>query len=137
MIKKIKHYTSEYTALRYIIAGSTSACVNLSVLYIFYRLIGLFYLTSSIIAFIVAFFVSWALHKFWTFKDHSMDGFHKQGVKYLVSSLFGLSLNTTLMYIFVSLLHIWVLLAQVVAGLMVAGFTFFISKHLIFNGVKK
>lgn len=135
MIKKI-HESKEYTMVRYVIAGTTSACVNLSVLYIFNTIVGLFYLTASIIAFIVAFFVSWGLHKFWTFKDHSLEGAHKQGIKYLASSLFGLSLNTTLMYTFVSILRFWVLPSQVLAGLMVAGFTFFISKHLVFNGAK-
>lgn len=133
MINKLK----EYTIVRYIISGTTSASVNLTVLYIFYHIVGLFYLTASIIAFIIAFFVSWALHKFWTFKDHSMDDFHKQGIKYLMSSLFGLSLNTTLMYILVSLLHIWVLVSQVFAGLLVALCTFFISKHLVFNRKNK
>ena len=131
----IKRFT-KYTLVRYVISGSTSAGVNLSVLYLFNTIIGVFYLTASIIAFIVAFFVSLVLHKFWTFKDHSLDGIHKQGAMYLMTSLFGLSLNTMLMYIFVSLLHIWVLIAQIFAGIMVAGFTFFLSKHLVFKNGK-
>lgn len=132
MIRKF----TKYTIVRYVISGTTSASVNLFVLYLFNTVIGLFYLTASIIAFCVAFFVSLGLHKFWTFKDHSLEGAHKQGAIYLLTSLFGLSLNTMLMYIFVSLLHIWVLVAQIFAGLLVASFTFFISKHIVFKNGK-
>lgn len=131
----IQRFT-KYTIVRYVISGSSSAMVNLFVLYLFNSVIGLFYLTASIIAFCVAFFVSLILHKFWTFKDHSLEGAHKQGAMYLLNSLFGLSLNTMLMYIFVSLIHIYVLLAQILAGIIVACFTFFISKHIVFKNGK-
>lgn len=133
MIRKYTEKYTQYTIVRYIISGCTSASVNLVTLYIFNSIVGLYYLTASIVAFICAFFVSLVLHKFWTFQDHSLENVHKQGIMYLMNSLFGLSLNTMFMYIFVSLLHIWVLLAQVIAGLLVASCTFFISKHFVFK----
>lgn len=124
---------TEYTIVRYVMSGGTSACVNLITLYIFKYKLGFYYLTASIIAFIVAFFVSLILHKFWTFRDNSIDNIQKQGIMYLLSSLFGLSLNTTLMYLFVSILHFWIMFSQVLAGVLVASCTFFISKHIVFK----
>ncbi len=122
-----------YTLVRYVMSGGTSALVNLATLYCFNYILGFYYLTASIIAFIVAFFVSLILHKFWTFQDMSTENIHRQTVMYLLSSLFGLSLNTTLMYFFVSILHIWIMPSQVFAGLFVASCTFFISKHIVFK----
>lgn len=123
----------EYTVVRYLMSGVTSATVNLTVLYVFKYKVGLYYLTASIIAFIVAFFVSLVLHKFWTFRDLSVNNIQKQTIMYLLSSLFGLSFNTTLMYLFVSIMHIWIMLSQILAGILVASCTFFISKHIVFK----
>lgn len=132
----MKRFT-KYMVVRYVIGGTTSACVNLSVLYITNTVIGIYYLLASIVAFCVAFFVSLLLHKFWTFRDHSTENIHKQGAKYLMSSLFGLSLNTLLMYVFVDIVHVNVLVSQVFAGLLVACCTFFISKHFVFKVSKE
>ncbi len=129
---RLKQLT-EYTIIRYVMSGVTSASVNLVTLYYFNNIIKVYYLTASIIAFTVAFFVSLILHKFWTFKDKSTDNIHKQSAMYLLSSLFGLSLNTTLVYFFVSIFHIWVMASQILSGLLVASCTFFISKHIVFK----
>jgi putative flippase GtrA len=123
----------EHIFIRYVISGGTSASVNLAVLYIFKYKLHFYYLTASRIAFIVGFFVSLILHKFFTFRDHSTENIHKQTAMYLMSSLFGLSLNTTLMYVFVDILNIWIMFSQVLAGILVASCTFFISKHIVFK----
>ncbi len=136
MIKYHNHllkYFKQYTVVRYIIGGGMSAVVNLSILYILNSLIGVYYLTASIISFMAAFFVSWAFHKFLTFRDHSTDNMHKQGALYFLTSLFGLSLNTLILYISVDLIHMPVLLGAIVAGILTAFCTFFISKHIVFK----
>ena len=117
-------------AFRYIISGGTSAFVDLSLLYMFNSVLGIHYLVSSVFAFCVAFFVSFILQKFWTFKNHSTDDIHKQIFTYLGTSLFSLGLNTLLMYVFVDYFGIMVLLSQIFAGIIVACFTFFISRRV-------
>lgn len=119
-------------AFRYIISGGTSAVVDLALLYLLNTKLQFHYLTASIMAFCVAFFVSFVLQKFWTFKNRSTEGVHGQIFIYLGSSLFSLGVNTLLMYIFVDYFQIMVLLSQVFAGAIVACFTFFISRR-IFN----
>lgn len=122
----------EHVVLRYIISGGTSAVVDLTVLFVLHTLLGMHYLVSAILAYLVAFWVSFLLHKFWTFESHKEDT-RKQVVMYLGSSLFGLGLNTLLMYIFVEHLHIQVLLSQFIVGGLVACCTFFISRNLVFK----
>lgn len=129
MINKI----TQYQIVRYIIGGGTSACINLLSLYILNSVVGLYYLSASIIAFIIAFFVSWAFHKFWTFREHSMDNMHTQGGLYLLSSIGGLALNTLILYVGVDIIHFPVLVSQIIAGGLVACCTFFVSKHIIFK----
>jgi len=120
----------KYVVLRYITAGGTSAFVDLLLLYLLHHYVGVHYLVSSVIAFSIAFFVSFILQKFWTFKNVSTEGIHKQSFIYLGSSLFSLGVNTLLMYVFVDKLNLGVLLAQIFAGALVACFTFFISRRI-------
>src|SRR3989344_4786073 len=105
MIRKL----TKHLLVRYVISGGVSAVVDLSLLYLFD--LYMHYLIAATLAFAVAFSVSFTLQKFWTFKDLSTDGIHKQSAIYLVTSLFGLSLNTLLMYIFVGYVHIVVILS--------------------------
>ncbi len=129
MIEKI----TQYTIIRYLVGGGTSAVVNLTVFYLLNSVIKVHYITSSVIAFVVAFFVSLTFHKFWTFRDHSTENMHIQGFYYLLSSIFGLGLNTLILYICVDYFGLLPLLGQIIAGGLTACCTFFISKYLIFK----
>lgn len=108
--------------------------INLSVLSFLYYVQEVYYLYAAIIAFIVSFLFSLFLQKFWTFEDHSRENVHIQVGKYLLSSLFGLSLNTLFLYILVDHLHFFVYMGQIIAGGLVACVTFFISRKFIFKG---
>lgn len=109
--------------------------VDLALLFLLNSVWGMHYLPAAILAFLVAFCVSFTLQKFWTFQNHSRDNMHTQAAMYLGSSLFGLALNTLLMYVFVDYLHIMVILSQVFVGAIVACCTFFISRHIVFKEV--
>ncbi len=125
-------YFTKHVVIRYIISGGTAAMTDLVLLYIFNTLFHVHYLTASVIAFILAFFVSFTLHKYWTFKSHA-DEIPKQIIMYLGTSLLGLCLNTILMYLFVGHFHLVVLLSQIIAGALVACCTFFISRKFVFK----
>jgi putative flippase GtrA len=88
------------------------------------------------ISFAVSFFVSLILQKFWTFRDSSTHAMHLQAGKYLASSLFGLGINTLLLYILVDHFHLFVYIGQFIAGGLTASITFFISRDIVFQGEK-
>ncbi|MDO8594569.1 MAG: GtrA family protein [bacterium] len=120
--------------IRYIIAGGTAASVDFAFLYLFTDLWGIHYLSSSVLAFLVAFVVSFLLQKFWTFQDHSMDGVHAQAVLYFVVAALNLGVNTFLMYAFVDWLQMWYIAAQFLASILIAFESFFVSRYFIFKG---
>ncbi len=141
LIRKAGAILEKHVIIRFIISGGTSAFVDLTVLFLLNSVFDVHYLPSAIIAFIVAFGVSFTLHKFWTFRSHS-ESAHKQAILYLGSSLFGLLLNTLLMYLFVdhifANLHLYnmevkVLMSQVIVGLIVACVSYFLSHHFVFK----
>ena len=119
--------------IRYIIAGGVSAAVDFLFLYLFTDVWGRHYLLSSILAFIIAFFFSFILQKFWTFQDHSVDRVHTQATLYFIVAALNLLVNTGLMYAFVEWLQVWYITAQFLASALIACESFFISRYIIFK----
>jgi dolichol-phosphate mannosyltransferase len=126
-------YAGHMNFFRFLIAGSMGAIVNLSVLYIFTDILGVWYLYSSVSAFIGSFFVSFLLQKFWTFRDHSKDNIHKQASLYFLVLLCGLGLNTLILYFLVEYGGLHYLPGQVMSAAIVAAFSYSAYRHFIFK----
>lgn len=118
---------------RFIISGGTATAINLGVIFLLTHVLGLWYLTSSVIAFMVAFFVSFTLQKFWTFEDASRSRLRSQASLYLIVILIGLGINTTLIYTLVEYAQLHYLVAQLISGVLIAVMNYFSYKHLVFR----
>jgi len=114
--------------IKYLIAGGTAAFTDLSLLYIATDILGIWYLFSACLAFVVAFFVSFFLQKFWTFRDNDQEQIYKQLGAYLAVALANFTLNAALMYIFVDGLRIWYMLAQFMISGLIACESYFVYK---------
>lgn len=119
--------------LRFLISGGSAAVTELTLLYVFTDVFGLWYEVSLLIAFIGAFCVSFTLQKLWTFEDTRTEGIHVQASSYLAVSLCNLGVNAVALYIFVQYAHLWYLFAQVIINACIAVSSFFIYKFFIFN----
>ena len=71
--------------LRYFVCGITATLVNLFSLYIFTDKVGIWYLYSSVLAFLISLLVSFVLQKFVVFKDTNTHKIHHQFYKFLLS----------------------------------------------------
>lgn len=121
------------TIVKYLISGGTAAATDLVLLYILTDILGIYYLLSASLAFIVAFFVSFFLQKFWTFRDNRRDKMYQQMTIYFIVGLTNLGINTGGMYLLVSKMIIPYLLAQIIMGLIIAIGSFLIYRFIIFN----
>lgn len=118
--------------VRYLISGGISFGTNIVILYLLTEYFGVYYLTSVILAFLVAFVVSFFMMKHWTFQDTSKEGVHQQMSIYLSVAVFNMLLNTALVYLFVEYIGVWYIFSQFIASLLIAVSSFFIYKYLIF-----
>ncbi len=128
----IAHFT-KHLIVRYLISGGTSAVVNVGIFSLLHYYFGFYYIFSNVVAFCIAFCISLVLQKFWTFQDHSTENMHVQGLFYLVSSLFGLGVNTAILYISVDLVGLPAIVGVIIAGILTAVCTFQINKRYIFK----
>ncbi|MFH1522952.1 MAG: glycosyltransferase [Patescibacteria group bacterium] len=125
------------TYIKFVISGGTAGTADLILLYVLTDIVGLWYLISATIAFVVAFLISFFLQKFWTFRDNRRTIIYKQLSLYLVVGLTNLSINGAAMYLLVDKFGIWYMLAQVISSGFLAFINFLVYKFIIFKKCKE
>ncbi len=125
-----------FKLFRYIVSGGSAAVVDLFVLYVFVRCFDMWYVLAAILAFLIAFGVSFTLQKFWTFKDVSKKVTSQATIYFIVSTL-NLGMNTLLVYLLVDYGHIHYIFSQIIASGILAISSYFIYSGFIFSEIKK
>jgi putative flippase GtrA len=137
MLTLIRFFISQlgnpWLLVRYIVSGLIAASVQLGVLVLLVERLGMWHIQAVMIAFVVSAMVAFVFQKFWTFRDHSMEGAHFQLTLYALLVSIAFSLNVTFMYLFVDILHLWYVLAQVLTIGLVTIVTFLSNKYFIFK----
>lgn len=116
--------------LRFLITGSIATLINIGALYIFTEYLGFWYIYSAILAFIVSFSYNFAFQKYWVFKNREHHKIPQQLPLHLGTALLGLLERTVLLYLFVEYAHVWYVLAQAIATIIVAFQSFFFFKKI-------
>ncbi len=83
MEQAISFLRTKAQIIRFIIAGGSSAVSNLLVLYFLAEFVGMHYLMAEVIGFIIGFFVTYFLQKFWTFQNVGKKAFPGKWCKLL------------------------------------------------------
>lgn len=98
--------------MKYIMGGGIAAVVDLISLYVFTDILGIYYIRSSVYAFIISFIVGFFFQKYITFNDRSMNHM-KQWGQFLFYQLIGQSINMILLWLLVSKLGVYYMFAAV------------------------
>ncbi|MDP3725664.1 MAG: glycosyltransferase [bacterium] len=124
-----------HTIVRFIISGSIAALVYFTLLYIFTDIIGLWYLFSSVVTYILSFSVSFVLQKFWTFRDVRMEMriVIRQLVLQFIIAIGMLLLHTAALFVLVDVIGLWYLFAATISAFVLGILSFFIYRIFIFN----
>ena len=118
--------------LKFLIAGGTSTSVDLLIYFALTYLAGWWYIASAISSFVIAFWVSFGLMKFWTFRDKNTEKIMKQTYLYFFVAIANLGISTLLIYIFVDHIHIHKFLSKIIANATIATESFFVYRYFIF-----
>ncbi len=133
--------------IKYVISGCTAAFVDLALLYALIDIFKVHYLLSASIAFFAAFFISFYLQKFWTFRDNSNKQLYQQMFLYFAVGIVNLGINAGGMYILVEHifsefiyfgeLNITYVLSQIIMGALIAVISFLVYRFVIFKKRKR
>jgi putative flippase GtrA len=114
--------------VRFFVSGGTGAAVNIGLLFVLTHIAHLWYLFSSILAFMISVCVSFVMQKYWTFQNKETHVMHVQAGWFALLALFNLGLNTLLMYACVEGVGLHYIAAQIVTSLLIAIESYFIYK---------
>ncbi len=115
------------------VSGTAATGVDLFFLFLFKSVFHIWYIFSAIVAFVIAFGVSFSLQKFWTFQDRAMHLLRSQMITYFVITACNLGLNTLLMYFFVDVFGIQYLFSQIIASALIALESYFMYGRFVFK----
>lgn len=115
---------------RFFIAGMLTVLVNLAALYALTEYAHLWYIASSIVAFSISYGVNFSLQKFWTFKHRGVHAITYQLPLHFALALGNLTLNTLILFVLVEWMHVWYLFAQIIAAIIIAFESFFLSRKI-------
>ena len=119
--------------IKFLISGGTATAADLALLYYFTDILKIWYLAAAVLAFLLAFGISFVLQKFWTFSGDHVRRKREQVPMYLAANLFSLAVNSLGMYLLVDLAGLWYMAAQVLMSALIAVFSFFVYRLVIFK----
>ena len=129
MMGFLRNNFSDFPLLvRYGVSGLAGYFTNILVIYCLTDLLGVHYILSAVLSFVVAFAVTFTMQKYWTFRDASLATRNRQVVWYLIITLGSLGINVLLLYIFVDIFGLWYLSSQFVILGFIALISFLLNK---------
>jgi putative flippase GtrA len=129
----VRMWASRHKLLRYLMSGGSATAVNFAVLYVLTEKVGFHYLVSVVFAFMTALCVSFVLQKFWTFKDVTKEGVHRQAVIYGFVAIVNTGINVFLVYLLVEYGGLHYMFAQFFSSGFIAFESYFIYQLFIFK----
>ncbi|MGV3525932.1 MAG: GtrA family protein [Candidatus Sericytochromatia bacterium] len=134
-----KHLWNRYaTFLRYVVVGVLGTAIDLGVLYGLTELSGVDPRTSPwfalwvALAFLAAVVNNYLLNRFWTFKSRDRN-VSAQFFRFLLVSVGGFLLTQLLMWVLVTLLGVWYLLAKAITSVLILVWNFGLNKMWTFR----
>jgi len=102
-------------AAKYFIVGSSCTVFDLAMLFCFTHFLHINYLISSVLSFTISAVVNYALCVSWVFDVRVVEKRHREFVFYLILSVIGLGLSTSLIWMFTELVGLYYMLSKLIA----------------------
>lgn len=119
---------------RYFFVGGTGFVTDFAIYYLLTRYEHVYYLYANIVSFTTAMIVTYVLSVIWVFQRRSGKSMLVEFGIFAAIGVVGLVINSLILGLLTQKLHVFDLLAKLVAAAIVYIWNFFVRKYLLFNG---
>ena len=116
--------------VRFCVAGAAGVIAYYAALYGLTEYLGVWYVTSAVIGFILNTGLNFTLQKLWTFQNKEMQMVGRQLVLYVTMMISFLIGTIVFLYLMVQYLHMWYIGAQMILTLVTSILGFIISGRI-------
>lgn len=117
-------------AVRFCVAGAAGVIAYYGALYGLTEYLGVWYVASAVIGFILNTGLNFTLQKLWAFQNKETQMVGRQLALYVAMTVSFLIGNTTLLYLMVQYLHMWYIGAQMILTVVISILSFIISGRI-------
>jgi len=131
------HFLAKYleenglTMGKFAIVGFTAAVIDFGLLYVLTEFVGLHYLISATISFIVAATWNYFLNRRWTFQSEGSKT--RQIPVFFVIAVCGIIFNNSILFLGVEKLGLWYIYSKLIAAAFVTAWNFIGNKYITFR----
>lgn len=136
LMKKLFKDDTEKTLIqlfRYIFVGGAAFLVDIGSLYILTSFVGIYYLISAAIAFILGLIANYILSIGWVFNNRTLNSAKLEFGVFALIGVVGLGFNEVLIWFFTEDIHIFYLISKVMAAILILFWNFFARKFTLFK----
>lgn len=113
--------------------GGAAFLVDFGSLYILTDFVGLYYLTSAALAFILGLIVNYILSISWVFNKRALENPSYEFGVFSIIGIVGLGLNEIFIWFFTAELSFYYLLSKILAAILILFWNFFARKYTLFK----
>lgn len=129
----LERYETTRQFMKFCMIGSTNVMIDFSIYFILTRLFHLYFVIANFGSFAIAVTWSFYMNKTWTFKHMDTHLLKERYLKFFIVNAIGVSLQTTILYIFVTYGGVHDLISKGIAIVLVTFWNFFMSKYWVFK----
>lgn len=118
--------------MRYLLIGGTCAILDLLFLYLIVNFLNVWYLIATTISFTIVSFLGYFGQKYFTFRNFEKKHKKQLTIFFVVVGI-GLLINVGFMFVFVSILGIWYIAANIITKFIVLVWNFLANKKITFR----
>jgi len=113
--------------------GGLMIILNVEILYILTNLLGIYYIISAILSYLLLTVLSFSLNEKWTFNsvtNHARENPWHRLATYYIISISGMSLNIIILFLLTEFGNVYYLYSSIIASLLVFFWNFSLNKKI-------
>ena len=118
---------------RYILAGTAAYMLDYAALILLTEALGLFYLTSAAIAFLLGSIASYIMNVTWVFNDRTIKNRRLEFSIFISIGVAGLFLNHYCIKFFTEIVNMHYLTSKLISSILVSAANFIARKYILFR----